>query len=413
MADFWTKAVTNFGTNGLYKDAVIPNTVSGGALVKSSNSDLYRSRESASVKAQLEVVSQQQPSTSVPANIVVSGGSFDFRIEPSIDIVEKMYLIIQIYNGDSSAVVIQPSQLLIDRYEVYADNGNRLLTQVYNTENWNNNAFLSFSSWNVLAPFFGSDSSYSTAGVSIAATSYKTLYLPLYSFFVPLKLALGGLKSTLLLRFYFGNNNVISGNSASLILSNTYLQLRGLMLPQAAKLERNKSYMTIPQSLPYIGYQRQTVSQTFQSSSTYDFVLSGIRGLASYMWFVVRALPLSASNEASYIKMDSFDVTTQDGASILGYYRRLYSDMQVSFAENHDSMFINYVNAHFIAFSSDYQRDFIDGSVSGCYPFTSYERLSITTPSTLSAGAYRLDIYIGSREYALIQNGDISTTRSN
>ncbi len=51
-------------------------------------------------------------------------------------------------------------------------------------------------------------------------------------------------------------------------------------------------------------------------------------------------------------------VQDQNGQSLLGYYRRLYSDMQLDYIETFNNLFINNVNVHMITFSNNMFSDF-------------------------------------------------------
>jgi len=110
--------------------------------------------------------------------------------------------------------------------------------------------------------------------------------------------------------------------------------------------------------------------------------------------------------------MYDMDVQDQNGQSLLGYYRRLYSDMVLDYVESFSNLFINYVNVHMITFSNNMFSDFSRGTNYGSQCFTSFEKLSFTTPSTLSSGSYQIDIWSNSHEFACINKGILTTTRS-
>jgi len=114
---------------------------------------------------------------------------------------------------------------------------------------------------------------------------------------------------------------------------------------------------------------------TLAPNTQYSIVLSGIRGVCANIFFIVRALPFTVSNQASYIQMYDMDVQDQNGQSILGYYRRLYSDMVLDYVESFNSLFINYVNVHMITFSNNMFSDFSKGTNYGSQCFTSFEKL--------------------------------------
>jgi len=413
MSNFFNKAISNFG--GTYANAIIPTTVADSLTQsKGINGNItVRNADSATVIAQTRTIVQAQPSTTVDPNLL-NGGTIDFRIEKGmVDVLDHIYIIISVTNSTGSSCTIQPSQLLFDRWELYADNGNRLLFQKYAHEMWLDNVYFSRNEWEVMDEYLLSNASYSTAGTAIANGASLTFYTPLVSFFTPLKLNIGGLSGQLLLRLRFDTStlNMIAGSTPTTTACTA--QLRGRMLPQRVKEEKNRTYMTLNYDMPYLGIQRMSLQQTLAVSSTYSIVLSGLKGICSTVFFVVRALPFTAANQASYIQMTSFYLQEQDGSSMLGFYRRQYADMQLEIAESFNNLFTNYVNLHMIIFTSSPVSDYIYGTNNGYQALTSFEKLSFTTPSTITPGSFQIDIWASTHEFAMVRQGVLSTTRNN
>jgi len=86
--------------------------------------------------------------------------------------------------------------------------------------------------------------------------------------------------------------------------------------------------------------------------------------------------------------------------------------MVLDYVESFNSLFINYVNVHMITFSNNMFSDFAKGTNYGSQCFTSFEKLSWTTGSTLSQGQYQIDIWSKSHKFACIKKGILTTTRS-
>lgn len=410
--DFYEKEVSNFG--GIYGDAIIPTTVQQ-PLITTTGLDgkqTVRFQESMAVIAQTKTIVQVQPSTTVASGLL-GGGIIEFRLEKGyVDVLDHSYIVLQITNSTGSSCTIQATQLLLDHIDYFSDNGNKLLFTIYSHEMWISNCYYSFPEWSVIAPFLGSNASYANNGYTIANNASVTSYIPLINFLGSLKINQGGLKGQLLIRCYFDSAalNVVTGSLPS--VTNCYLELRGRMFPNKIKLERNKTYSNFDYRLPYLGIQRMNQQMTLAPSTQYSIVLSGIRGVAANIFFIVRALPFTAANQATYIQMSDMDVQDQNGQSILGFYRRLYSDMQLDYIESFNNLFINYVNVHMITFSNNMFSDFSKGTNYGSQCFTSFEKISFTTPSTLSSGSYQIDIWSNTHEFACITNGLLSTTRS-
>ncbi len=80
------------------------------------------------------------------------------------------------------------------------------------------------------------------------------------------------------------------------------------MFPNKIKNERNKTYYNLEYRLPYLGIQRMNQQMTLAPNTQYSIVLSGIRGVCANIFFIVRALPFTIGNQASYIQMYDMDV---------------------------------------------------------------------------------------------------------
>ncbi len=410
--DFYEKELVNFG--GIYGDAIVPTAVQQ-PLITTTGLDgkqTVRFQESTAVIAQTKTIVQVQPSTTVASGLL-GGGIIEFRLEKGyVDVMDHAYIVLAINNSSGASCTIQSTQLLLDHIDYFGDNGNKLLFQIFAHEMWISNCYYSFTEWNVIAPYIGSNASYADTGFTIANNTTQIAYIPLINFLGSLKINQGGLQGQLLIRVYFDSAtlNLVSGTLPS--VTNCYLELRGRMFPNKIKNERNASYHNLEYRLPYLGIQRMNQQMTLAPNTQYSIVLSGIRGVAANLFFIVRALPFTVSNQASYIQMYDMDVQDQNGQSLLGYYRRLYSDMVLDYVESFNSLFINYVNVHMITFSNNMFSDFAKGTNYGSQCFTSFEKLSWTTGSTLSAGQYQIDVWCNSHEFACINKGILTTTRS-
>jgi len=409
--DFYEKELSNFG--GIYADAIVPTRLQQELITVTgiNGKQTVRFSESAAVIAQTKTIVQVQPSTTVSSSLI-SGGIIEFRLEKGyVDVMDHAYVVLLITNSTGLSCTIQATQLLVDRIDYFSDNGNTLLFSIYGHEMWISNCYYGRNEWETIAPYIGSNAVYADDGYVIANNASVVSYIPLINFLGSLKVNQGGLKGQLLIRITFDSAglNVISGTAPS--VTNCYLQLRGRMFPNKIKLERNASYYKLCYRLPYMGIQRMNQQLTLAPSTQYSIVLSGLRGVAHNLFFIVRALPFTASNQASYIQMYDMDLQDQNGQSLLGYYRRLYSDMILDYIESFNNLFINYVNVHMITFSNNMFSDFSRGTNYGSQCFTSFEKLSFTTPSTLSGGSYQIDIWANTSEFALIDQGLLRTTR--
>ncbi len=412
MTSFYKKALQH---HPAYAQHIVPTNVSH-SLIQTTHAQsgniTHKKADSASVIAQHKAIVNVQPSTTVDPNLL-NGGLIDFRLEKGyIDILDHIYVKINVSNNTGAGVTLAPSQLMLDRFEIYGSNGNKLLFQKYGQEMFIDNIYFSKNEWEVMSPYVNSTAAYSTAGVVVANGATRTFYIPLVAFFTPTKLHLAGLNGQLLIRLRFNTSALSIVAGAVPTCTDCALQLRGRMEPDEIKSERHNAYMNLHHSLSFLGVQRMSQQLTLAASTQYSIVLSGIQGIASTFYFTLRSLPLTAANQAVYIPVYDFDCQEQDGRSMVGYYRRTFDDMKLDVSECFDNLFINYVNLHIIPFSNSPVQDYTKGSNHGYHVFTSFEKLSFTTGSTLVPGSYQIDIYCSAHESAFIDKGELITSRN-
>ena len=134
-----------FNPTAAFALASIPNSIQND-LVEYTNRKTgertARTVDSAVVVAQNKVIVQVPPSTTVDPNLL-NGGLIEFRLEKGyIDTLDHIHVLITINNATGAAVVLQPSMLLLDHWELFAQNGNRLLFQKYAHEMWSDLIYL-------------------------------------------------------------------------------------------------------------------------------------------------------------------------------------------------------------------------------------------------------------------------------
>lgn len=409
---FYKKSLQNHPS---YVHHIAPTNVQHGLIQTThaqSGQVTHKKADSSSVIAQHKVIVNCQPSTTVDANLL-NGGLIEFRLEKGyVDILDHIYVKIVVNNNTGAGVTLAPSQLMLDRWEIYGNNGNKLLFQKYGVEMWQDNIYLSRNEWEVIAPYLNTNANYASTGTVVANGAQRTFYIPLIAFFTPTKLHLGGLSGQLLIRLRFNTSayTILAGTVPPTV--DCALQLRGRMEPDEIKQERNNSYMHLHHSLSFLGVQRMAQQLTLAASTQYSIVLSGIQGIASTFYFTIRALPLTGANQVTFIPVQDFDVQEQDGRSMIGFYRRTFDDMRLDVSECFNNLFINYVNTHIVPFSNNPVQDYVKGSNHGYQCFTSFEKLSFTTTAALVPGNYQIDIYCSAHESAFIDNGILTTSRN-
>jgi hypothetical protein len=71
----------------------------------------------------------------------------------------------------------------------------------------------------------------------------------------------------------------------------------------------------------------------------------------------------------------------------------LHEDNKIKNAELFDNVFSNNKNWYFVSFSSHPAEDYGTSSVQGYQVFTGTEKLIFTTNSTITPGAFQIDVY--------------------
>jgi hypothetical protein len=367
-------------------------------------------------EVQADAIVSVQPTTSTPANI--NGSIVDFKPQNVIDRFDHAYLKISFVNNDAAPCTIVPSPFLLNYWQIFAGNGNNMLYQQYGYELWQE--IVTYSNtleWNTLQNLVGSNATYSTAGVTIAAGGTTSLYIPLASVFMASRIFLQGLNDNLLIRFTFQPStlNLISGVTPS--VNNMQLLLRGCYEPQAVRELKMKMYKQLPLDFPYLGSQRSQYTQSITANGNYKIQLQGINGLVSHMWIWAYLNPTTASSVGTFADIwSSFDITEQNGNSILGYYVRdtgdtinYRNDNQISWMEYSDNTYSLNKNVLLVSFTRDPAGDFRNGSSHGFQPFDGFNVLQFTAKSTAPPGSYNIVVTCRTSNTIKVRQGILST----
>ena len=304
---------------------------------------------------------------------------------------------------------------------MYGQNGSDLLIQQYGTEIWLEQSYYDYIDWEGgLKYLVGSNSNYSTAGVVIANGASTNLYIPMASIWAAARLYVAGLKNDLLFRFTFNpaNVNTIAGLTPS--VSACSLLLRGAFLPAPVKEHQMTLYRTMKLDFPFLSNVKTSFNQTLNPNTEYKFVLSGIHALVSSMFVTFRSSPVTAATYATYINgAASYDVTSQDGStSLLGGLIRsgpsadFRNENVLISLEYFDSQYMtsgNNANILYIPWNRSPKLTLMTGASKGFCSFSGFEILRITTPNTLVAGAYQIDVFGRTLETLKVRNGGVIT----
>lgn len=359
------------------------------------------------------VIVRQAPTSAVnPA--FLNGGTCDVRMEKgTIDLLTHAYLQFDLTNSTGGASTIAPLQLAIERIEIYAGNGNQLLTTIYGQELWLTNAFLSRDEWEQSASLFGSTTAYSTAGIAIADGASTVLYCPLIHMLPSVMLHMAGLDSELIVRVVMQTSTYTILAGSNITCNSINLIMKGYSEPEDVKQKRLSVYRnSIPYIVPYVNFQRMNQTITLAASSTYSIVLSGFKGQVGAFFITLRAAAITAANQGTYLALSSLDVQNAAGESLTGHYRRTHSDVKLENSELLPNVFGNNKEFYLLSWSENPAHDYQSGSNSGYEYFTGFEKLSFTTTSGLAGGSYIVDIRALSYEHLTILNGKAHSSKN-
>lgn len=380
---------------------------------------VYIHKQSNLTELQSDALVSVQPTTSTPANL--NGSIVDFKPQDVIDRFDHAYLKIALINNDVAPCTIVPSPFLLNLWQIYGGNGNQILFQQYGYELWNEIAsFSNLMEWNILQFLVGSNATYSTAGVTLAAGASTNLYIPLFSVFAACRFFLQGLNDYMLIRFAFqpSSLNLISGVTPT--VTSMQMLLRGCYDTKKVRDVKLKMYKTMPLDFPIMSVQRSQYTQSISPSSTYKIQLQGINGIVNCLWIWAWPTPTTAANVGSYADIwSSYDITDNAGNSILGYYQRdvadttnFRSDNQLSALEYWDNQFsLNKVTL-FVSFSRDPIRDWRTGSSHGFQAFDGFNILQFNTKSTAVAGTYNIVVACRTAATIKIRRGVLSVNQN-
>jgi hypothetical protein len=420
MADFLNKALKQYPNRAhvLLADN-IPYINSVEVTGEESGAKVYIHRGANNTEVSADALVSVQPTTSNVANL--DGTIVDFKPQSVIDRFDHAYLKIGFINNSVAPCTIVPSPLLLNYWQIYGGNGNNLLFQQYGYELWNEIAsFSNTLEWNIMQFLVGSNATYSTAGVTLAAAATTSLYIPLASVFMSARLYVPGLKDNMIIRFTFNpsSQNLIAGTTPS--VTSMQLLLRGAYDAPGVRSLKEKLYNMKPLDFPYVGCQRTPYTQSIIPGGSYKIQLQGINGLVSCLWIYAQATPVTAATAATYSDIfQNFDITDNNGNSIIGYYQRdvadfvnFRNDNQISTMEYFDNQYSVNKNFLFLSFSRTPIDDWRTGSSHGFQPFDGFNVLNFTAKSTAIAASYQITVLCRTYETLKVRRGILSTTRN-
>lgn len=359
-------------------------------------------------------IARQSPASTI-ASTFLNGGSVDFRIEKGImDVITHAYLQFDITNGTGASTTIAPLQLAIDRIEVWGGNGSTLLTTIQGQEAFLSNAFLSRDEWEQTSAYFASTDAYSTAGEALADGTSKVYIVPVIHLLPAIQLFMAGLDSEIIVRVVMQTSTytILSGSNPT--TNGVYLQLKGVAEPDDVRAKRLQVYRNpkSPLLLPYLNWTRMNQTLTLATSSEYSIILSGLKGFVAAIFFTIRASPLTGANQGTYQAIASYELQNADGSGLLGSYRRTHTDSKLDAGEMFHNLFNENKNFYCIPMSESISADYQTGQNSGYQVLDGFQKLSFTTNSSITPGAFIVDIRALTYEHLSVKNGVLSSSKN-
>ena len=340
-----------------------------------------------------------QPMNGFNSGNFLNSAQVDYKLDASdVSVIDHAFLCVNITNSTGAAVTLPPTPFWFDKIEVLAPNSNTLCT-LYDIELWQSICMLPRVDFDSLATLMGTTTAYSTAGVTIANNGSTELYLPLITLFNACRLHLPGINASLTFPFYAKPSamTLIAGSHPT--ITKAVMLLCGFDESQDKRNARTAVYRNrvprfsrTPLYLPFYNWERFTQTLTLNPSVKSDIKLSGFSGMFSSLFIVIRAKPLSAANQGTYIALDSFSVADESGAIFDGNHIKTHARSRIIIAGQMHNLSAANVNYYMVPFSSDVVGDFISGQVHGYQVFKGNEVLSITPGAGLTAGSYDVDV---------------------
>ena len=308
----------------------------------------------------------------------------------SIHIAHAQTLQLTVQNNDVADITVIGAPYWIDFIEIFAQDGNVRMQRIEG-HSIPLDMRKQFSTQELarLIGVTGPD----LGTVILAAGEQRDFFLPFNSIIDTTEMFVAGLNGDLIYRFHFrAGTDILAGGAAPPTMNSLSLIIHTIELPPRRFRETLNLFRNGTFDYPYLFQVRQALTQTFNPGTTYNFVLSGLTGLVSFMHINMRATPLQNVAFFTYEKLDSFNILSESGHTITGL-QKIDADYNIRVQQTlwgfpGESTVDNYLYAH----SRAPINDIGTGSNLGFFAYTGKEQLQIITPSTMVAGNKELEV---------------------
>lgn len=293
---------------------------------------------------------------------------------------------------------------LIDHIEIYDSNQNIMQT-IYN-----DSLYLERIHWNKDKSAFENNASYvntATYGPITAIAAGTKFNLELY---IPSCIGDSQLKGNIidgriLFRIYFSPLGITSGATTDLWCNQADLiqhaeQLSGALESlEVGKKKNKKLNYRVLNPVRVASY----VIANATASQQYDIILTSGTQMSAFLYFVVRASPLSSSNILSYVTGITFELYDA-GMTLVGITQIPENNRWVVSQKFGGEIFTVVNGIYVLPFCINVEKAY-NGSQNGFYQLTTRETLRLYMPSTLSTGNYIVEVYSMDYSELIADNG--------
>ena len=336
-------------------------------------------------------------------NMLNTGGSIDFWLrEGMYDIIDKVTLKLTLTNTSAAAAVYPNMLQLFQRISVACNQGSDLLSQYDGDYLFCMTSTYGNVEWALKSQYLNTNQQWQNNASGLPAGASATYYIPFTgSALNQIKLNMKYIKGDVRVKFElrpwttFGQSGTAPQiTTCGLILNQTNLDAGDMELKRAV-------YKTINGVLPP-PIQYRYLDQLYFSnggvamvpSNKYTYVLNSIRGMVSHLYFFLRPAGATGNNLNAFQNIASFDITDSNGTSIIQWNEDAAFNLSNEYPDFFpDNALTSYLPLYTYSFATSPKDNYAYGTQSGYWTFTNYEKIVITTPSTLVSGNYELVVY--------------------
>lgn len=236
----------------------------------------------------------------------------------------------------------------------------------------------------------------SNTNPALANGAATTLYIPFDSVFSTGNVFMGGLAGDVIFRVFLagGTTKVLDSGAAVPSLQNLSLVMRTTEIPMSRYNAMRQKHLSEVHDHSFLVSVPQSISQTFNSSTKYTQVLSGITHLISHLFITLRSNVSTGLGQRTYTStVDSFNLLDESGNTLTGLsvIPRTYN-LLVQYPDYFPSTLTHNATVLTFSHSKHCTQAAKSGSNFGPFSYNGKQQLELTTSSTHTNGSYTLEV---------------------